>query len=81
MWCKDTNCRLVPLPALKICDHILSVILYIYARRYREDDDLWLKNMVISDDELVGCYFELFDDSLISNMTGLQWKRIVNRYS
>ena len=81
MWCEDTDCRLVHLPPFKIRDRILSVILYIYARRCREDDDLWLKNMVISDDELVGCYFELFDDSPIPNMTRLQWKRMVNRYS
>ena len=80
MCCQHRDCRLVHLPLLKIRDRILSVILWIYARRCREGDNLRLKDMVISDDDLVGCYFEIYGAAPIPNMTQRQWKWVVDRY-
>ena len=40
MCCQHRDCRLVHLPLLKIRDRILSVIMWIYARRCRENGNV-----------------------------------------
>ena len=69
MWCQNTKCRLVHLPRSKIRDMILSVILVIYARRRKDNANLLLRGMTISDDELIACYLRIFGSSPVPKMS------------
>ena len=80
MWCEHRECRLMHLPRSKIRDRLLSVILFLYARICRENGNVPLKDLVITDNDLVGAYFEIYDDAPIPKMTRCQWKRLVHLY-
>ena len=80
LWCHNRECRSVHLPPFKIRDRILSVILFLYARICREHGPSPLFNLRITDNDLVGAYFEIYADAPIPNMTRCQWKRLVHLY-
>ena len=82
MWCENRDCELVHFRRPRLRDRILSVILYIYKRHKREYPKLALHDLVISDNEFVTAFSELYQEGPpIPNITALGWKRVIHRYS
>ena len=82
MWCKNRNCKLIHFIRPHLRDRILSVIFWIYKRHKRQNADLELNRFVISGDEFMASFSEIYPRGPpIPNMTALRWKRVVHRYS
>lgn len=77
---ENSVCHLIHLQKDKMRDVILSIILWIYGKHCREESNTDFLHFTISDEVLIGRYFEIYKSAPFPNMTRRQWKRMVHLY-